>query len=164
MSAAPDPAQVALCAGNNRQWRIIGVLNVWTGQVNYLDNSIVGRKMVAQLYQQLSQVYPNAEHIYVAQANWSIHRHADVLAILNTLPGIEPVWLPTYAHWLNPIEQLWRWLRQAVLQLHRWAADWDTLLAMVHAFLDPFAHASPDLLRYVGLLGAGKLATALRFP
>ena len=29
-------------------------------------------------------------------------------------PRIEPVWLPTYAPWLNPIEKLWRWLRQEV--------------------------------------------------
>lgn len=164
MAAAPDPALAAPCADNNRQWRIIGVLNALTGQVNYLDNYIVGRKVVVQLYQTLDQVYPDAEHIYVVQDNWSIHKHADVLAILDALPRIEAVWLPTYAHWLNPIEKLWRWLRQAVLHRHRWAADWDTLLARVQAFLDQFAHASQDLLRYVGLLGDGKLASAIRFP
>jgi len=164
MAAAPDPAQVAPCADNNRQWRNIGVLNALTGQVNYLDNYIVGRKVVAQLYQALNQIYPDVQHIYVVQDNWSIHKHADVLAVLDDLPRIEPVWLPTYAPWLNPIEKLWRWLRQDVLHLHRWAADWETLLAMVHDFLDQFAHASQDLLRYVGLLGDGKLASAIHFP
>ena len=58
------------------------------------------------------------------QDNWSIHTHADVLAALERWPRIEPVWLPTYAPWLNPIEKLWRWLRQDVLKLHRLAGDW----------------------------------------
>jgi hypothetical protein len=72
--------------------------------------------------------------------------------------------IPTYAPWLNPIEKLWRWLRQDVLRLHQWADDWPMLLSQVHAFLDQFAHGSRDLLRYVGLLGDGKLATALHGP
>jgi len=42
-------------------------------------------------------------------------------------PRIEPVWWPTYAPWLNPIEKLWRWLRQEVRKMHRLADDWDTL-------------------------------------
>jgi hypothetical protein len=163
MEQAPAPATDVPCADTNRQWRIIGVLNALSGQVNYLDNYIVGRKMVGHMYQAIDQVYPAARHIYVVQDNWSIHSHADVQAVLDRLPRIEPVWLPTYAHWLNPIEKLWRWLRQAVLHLHRWAAHWSELLTRVHAFLDQFSSGSLDLLHYVGLLGNGKLAQALQF-
>lgn len=111
---------------------------------------------------QIDQLYPHAEQIYLVQDNWLIHRHPEVLAVLERLPRLEIVWLPTYAHWLNPIEKLWRWLRQDVLRLHRWAADWDTLLRQVYAFLDQLAQASPALLRYVGWLGDGKLAAAIR--
>lgn len=161
MVAAPGPVRWADCAGNNRQWRMMGALNALNGQVDYLDNYIVGRKVVGQMYQKLDQVYAGLERLYVAQDNWSIHRHADVQSVLAHLPRLEIVWLPTYAHWLNPIEKLWRWLRQEVLRLHRWAVEWDSLLAQVHAFLDQFAHGSVDLLRYVGLLGDGKLAAAI---
>lgn len=162
MPAAPEPARVATCADNNKQWRIIGVLNALTGQVNYLDNYIVGRQVVGDMYQVIDQVYPAAWHIYVVQDNWSIHSHADVLAVLETLPRVKPVWLPTYAPWLNPIEKLWRWLRQDVLKMHRLAADWPELHQRVNAFLDQFAAGSHDLLHYVGLLGDGRLAQALR--
>jgi hypothetical protein len=161
MPVHPAVPRVVACADNNRQWRIIGVLNALSGQVNYLDNYIVGRKVVGQMYQHIDQLYPHAEQIYVVQDNWSIHSHPDVLAVLHTLPRLEIIWLPTSAHWLTPIEKLWRWLRQDVLRLHRWAADWALLLAQVHAFLDQFAHGSLDLLRYVGLLGDGKLASAI---
>ncbi len=146
---------------NNQQWRIIGALNAWTGQVHYLDAYIVGRAKVKEFYQPLVQAYPEAECIYVVQDNWSIHRHEDVLAALATLPQIEPVWLPTYAAWLNPIEKLWRWLRQDVLTMHRLADDWTALRQRVRRFLDQFAHGSRDVLHYVGLLGDGHLAQAL---
>ena len=114
------------------------------------------------MYQVIDQFYPTARHIYVVQDNWSIHSHADVLAVVDALPRIEPVWLPTYSPWLNPIEKLWRWLRQAVLKLHRLADDWPELQRRVNAFLDQFATGSHDLLRYVGLLGDGRFAQALR--
>ena len=94
--------------------------------------------------------------------NWSIHHHDDVLATLRQVPRLEPVWLPTYAPWLNPIEQLWRWLRRDVLKGHRFADDWTQLRQQVNAFLDQFAHASPALLRAVGLVGDGHLAYVLR--
>ena len=82
--------------------------------------------------------------------NWPVHRHPDVVAEAERL-RIELRWLPTYAPWLNPIEKLWRWLRQAVVHCHRLAAAWALLKAAVAAFLARFAGPSPELLRYVGL-------------
>jgi DDE superfamily endonuclease len=96
------------------------------------------------------------------QDNWSIHHHDDVLATLRQVPRLEPVWLPTYAPWLNPIEQLWHWLRRDVLNGHRLADDWPQLRQQVNAFLDQFAHGSSALLRSVGLVGDGHLAYVLR--
>ncbi len=158
-------APVADRAGpNHHQWRIIGGMNAWTRQVTYLDGYIVGRAKVIAFYHQLVHVYPHAERIYVVQDNWSIHRHDEVLAAMATLPQIAPVWLPTYAPWLNPIEKLWRWLRQDVLKLHRLVDDWPGLRQRVRTFLDQFVHGSAALLHYVGLLGAGKLAQALHGP
>ena len=78
------------------------------------------------------------------------------------MPRIEPVWLPTYAPWLNPIEKLWRLKREQVLTLHRLAGDWQALRERVNAFLSQFAEAAEALLHYVGLQGKGKLAQALR--
>lgn len=147
-----------------QQWRLIGVLNALTGQVDYLDGYIVGRAKVSQMYEHLVSRYAWARRIYVVQDNWSIHRHPEVLETLTKYPQLEPVWLPTYAPWLNPIEKLWRWLRQDVLKMHRLAADWAELRQQVNAFLDQFATGSPQLLRYVGLAGQGKLARAIHDP
>jgi transposase len=71
--------------------------------VDYRDAYVVGRAKVIDFYQQLEQRYRWASRIYVVQDNWSIHSRDDVLEAVATLPTIEPVWLTTYAPWLNPI-------------------------------------------------------------
>ena len=161
--AAPANVPEAVRVGpNNRQQRLIGALNARTGQVDYLDNYVVGRRQVIAFYEHLHQRYAQAQRIYVVQDNWSIHQHPDVMTALARVPRLEPVWLPTYAPWLNPIEKLWRWLRQDVLKLHRLAGEWTALRHRVRTFLDQFAAGSHALLHYVGLRGEGKLAQALR--
>jgi hypothetical protein len=154
-------AAVAQRAGTNQQWRTIGALNALTGQVNYLDGYIVGRRQVSQFYGQINHAYAKLDRLYVIQDNWNIHTHPDVLTAVANYPRLIPVWLPTYSPWLNPIEKLWRWLRQDVLKMHRWVEDWPHVKQRVHDFLDQFAQGSPDLLRYVGLAGKGKLATVI---
>lgn len=149
---------------NNGLWRLVGGLNALTGQVDYLDAYIVGRAKVTEFYGQLVAAYPWAERLYVIQDNWSIHTHPDVLGALAQWPQVAPVWLPTYAPWLNPIEKLWRWLRQEVLKLHRLAEDWRAVRERVRAFLDQFAAGSQRLLGYVGLLGNGQIARMIHGP
>lgn len=164
--AAPDWSSVTPVAEragpNNKQWRLIGALNALSGQVTYHDAYIMGRERVSAFYHQLVATYPRARRLYVVQDNWSIHTHPDVLATVDGLPQVTPVWLPTYAPWLNPFEKLWRWLRADVLRRHRLAHDWAALHARVRAFLDQFTAGSDDLLHYVGLLGDGRLAAARR--
>jgi transposase len=164
---APAPRPVAGRAGSKqRLWRVLGALNALTGQVDYLDAYVVGREKVSAFYRQLDRRYAALRRLYVIQDNWSIHRHPDVLATLETLPRLEPVWLPTYAPWLNPVEKLWRWLKEQVLKQHRLAGDWPALRQRVRAFLDQFttggSAAGHALLQYVGLRGEGTLAQACR--
>jgi DDE superfamily endonuclease len=98
-------AAVAQRAGNNQQWRTIGALNALTGQVNSLDGYLVGRQPMMKFYTQLDRAYPTVERLYMIQDNWNIHTHPDVLTALARYPRLKPVWLPTYAPWLNPIEE-----------------------------------------------------------
>lgn len=98
--AAPPVAERAQSKESN--WRLMGALNALTGQVHYLDNYIVGRKQVIAMFEQLDQAYRQAQHIYLVLDNWSIHSHPDVLAALEQMPRLEPVWLPTYARLSQP--------------------------------------------------------------
>jgi hypothetical protein len=59
--------------------------------------------------------------------------------------------LPRYSSWANPIEKVWRKLRQDVLHQHRWAEDRSQLRLKVNHWLDALKDGSLELLRYVGL-------------
>jgi transposase len=159
-----EPAVADRRGANNGLWRLVGALNARTGQVDYLDNYIIGRAKLTQFYGRLVAAYPQARQLYVIQDNWSIHKNPEVLAALAQWPQVQPVWLPTYAPWLNPIEKLWRWLKQDVLKLHRLADDWQALRGRVRGWLDQFADGSRRLLEYIGLLGSGRLAQMIHGP
>lgn len=161
---------------SNTQCRGLGALNALTGQVLYTQRTHITTAVLSAFYAQIATAYPQAETIFVVQDNWPVHVHPDVLARLQ--PQRAPFWprvpdnwhsqpsrravydalpiqlcfLPTYSPWLNPIEKLWRWLRQQVLRLHRLSDDWDRLKQRVLDFIAQFDLGSLSLLRYVGLL------------
>lgn len=135
----------------NTQTRVVAALNGVTGQVTYLQRSKIGKAALVAWAAQLRAAYPDAATLYVVLDNWPTHKLPEVLAACAE-QRLTLVFLPTYASWLNPIEKLWRWLKQQVLHLHPHAADLDPLRKLVCHFLEQFDHASPDLLRYVGIL------------
>jgi hypothetical protein len=183
--AGTDRPLAELGHRSNLSWRVAGAINAWTGQLTYASHSRFTLKLLVDFYQQLANTYPNAEHIYLVVDNWPVHFHADVLAALRDptiawplrLPGnwpetpskkaryldlpIQMLPLPTYAPWNNPIEKVWRLLKQQVLHLHRYQDDWDGLKARVHQELDKYCLPSPELLRYVGLQDPLRLYRAL---
>jgi hypothetical protein len=154
--------------------RVIGALDAHTGRVVAHQQAAITVPALVRFYEALVAAYPG-RRLYLVLDNWPVHFHPDVLAALEpqrspfpffrpaswpTEPGprarrlnlpIQLVQLPTYAPWANPVEKLWRWLKQDVLHLHRLADDLPALRALVLAFLARFQDGSLDLLRYVGL-------------
>jgi transposase len=135
---------------SNYERRLIGTLDVADGRVFCWQRAHANVATLIRFYVALSEAYPAAERIYVAQDNWPVHFHQRLLEALEGTK-VKLLRLPTYAPWTNPIEKLWRRLKQEVLHQHDFADDWDGLKATITAWLDKWAGGSPDLLRYVGL-------------
>src|SRR5207248_1078671 len=133
----------------NTPTRTVATLDPADGRVVAWQGSRVGLSELVRFYQQVRTAYPAAERFYIILDNWPIHFHPDVLVALEPqespwpryvpskwskepsagarkrwghlhLP-IQLVPLPTYASWENPIEKLWRWGKQDILHLHRFA-------------------------------------------
>ncbi len=163
----------------NNVIRLVGTLDALTGRVVSKTWSKVGTKQMAAFYQLVRQAYPDAKRIWIIQDNWPVHFHPDVLLALEEQERLYPVrlprnwtkvptqeaikqcgpWhlpiqivqLPTYASWCNPIEKLWRKLKQDQLHLHPWADDLPTLRQQILSFFRQFETGSQELLSYVGL-------------
>ena len=154
--------------------RIVAALDAQTGRVVAHQQYRIGVPALIRFYRSLVDAYPG-RRIYLVLDTWPVHFHPDVLAALepqtSPFPFFRPrswssepsprakrlnlpiqlVPLPTYSPWANPIEKLWRWLKQDVLHLHRLADNLPALHALVLDFLARFKDGSDDLLRYVGL-------------
>ena len=161
--------------------RIMATLDALTGQVVYTLIGTVTTSALVRFYRKVRAAYPQATRLWIVQDNWPVHLHPDVLCALEPQECLYPVefspsWkkkqqpspsvqrrtkqdplpiqivqLPTYASWCNPIEKLWRWLKQELIHLHRSAHDLDQLRGHIRTFLDAFATGSQELLHYVGL-------------
>jgi transposase len=128
--------------------RLSGALDLATGQVTWAAASKMGVAQLKRFLRQLRTAYP-ARRLFLIWDNWPVHQHPEVLATA-AAQAIELLWLPTYAPWLNPIEKVWRWLKQDVLHHHQLADRFADLQHQVFTWLDQFAGPSPTLLRYVG--------------
>lgn len=134
----------------NTKRRVIGALDAVTGRLTCWQGAHAGVAQLVRFYARLRAAYPDAEGIYVAQDNWPVHFHPTVLAAVAGTP-IRVLRLPTYAPWTNPIEKVWRKLRQEVLHQHDFGDDWAGLTTAVTDWLDR-TRADPDgLRRYTGL-------------
>lgn len=135
--------------GTNKRRRIAACLDALSGRVVAWQRHRFDRKTLLRFYAAVAAAYPAAEVIFLAQDNWPVHLHPDVLAALP--PRITLLPLPTYAPWTNPVEDLWRALLGDVLHHHDFGDDWTGLQAAVAAWLARWEDGSPNLLRIVGL-------------
>lgn len=133
----------------NTRYRVCGALDAVRGRVVATTGSRTTVAHLGHFLWRLRAVDPDRA-ITLVWDNWPVHAHPDVLAVA-TAARIEVLWLPTYAPWLNPIEKLWRLLKQQRLHHHDLADDWDGLKAAIDVVLAQFADGSDELLRYVGL-------------
>jgi transposase len=159
--------------------RIVGALDATTGAVQGLRAETISVPTLVRFFRQLVAAYPEDTTLTVVLDNWSNHFHPDLLCALvpqqcpfpfrvpaNWSPTpsakaqrhwaplqlpIQLLPLPTYASWANPIEKLWRKVRQDLGHLHPWADDLPQLRAAADAWLATYHQPSPNLLRYVGL-------------
>lgn len=191
--AGPTQSLAELGYKSNGCWRLAATLDPWAGSVLYRQGSHIGIEELVRFYEQLAAAYPAAQRILLVQDNWPIHFHPDVLAALVpqeiawplplpkdwpteptkrarylNLP-VYPVRLPTYASWCNPIEKLWRLLRQELLHVHRFEDDFAGLRREVARFMHSLADRREEVRRYVGLgdplqLYSAVIETAGRAP
>jgi len=135
--------------GTNKQRRVAACLDVRTGRLLTWQRRHFDRHTLLRYYGAVAAAYPEAEVIFVIQDNWPVHFHADVVSGLP--PKLVLLPLPTYAPWTNPVEDVWRGLKGAVLHHHAFGDDWGGLQAAVTAWLGQWDGPSPDLLHIVGL-------------
>lgn len=133
--------------------RIVGTLDALSGRVLYRANSKIGVYQLCAFLKQVRKAYGPNRRLILIWDNWPIHYYDNVAQTAQE-QKIELLFLPTYAPWTNPIEKVWRKLKQEILCMHKLSGEWELLKEAVHTFLKNYDRPAPDLLRYVGLAKA----------
>jgi hypothetical protein len=63
----------------NTQFRTVATVNAITGQVTCRQHSKIRLPQLSDFYAAVRADYPDAEVIFMAQDNWPVHFHPDVL-------------------------------------------------------------------------------------
>ncbi|CAG0963672.1 hypothetical protein ARNL5_01120 [Anaerolineae bacterium] len=142
-------AAISLGYRANTHRRIAAALNAQTGQVIARQRATFDRKTFLAFLRSIQAAYPHAQRIFVVMDNWPVHFHPDLLLACQGTP-LMLLRLPTYAPWTNPVEDLWRRLKQELLHHHPFDDDWESLKTAVDAWLAQWETPSTDLLHYVG--------------
>jgi transposase len=145
-----DEPRAAQGSGYNSSRRIAGCLDALTGRLLCWQRSAFDHATFLRYLRAVQESYPQAEQLFIGLDNWPVHFQPDVLTGLQE-SKITLVFLPTYAPWLNPIEKVWRKLKQEVLHMHRYSSRWKQLQQRVDDWLHQYSQPSDALLRYVGL-------------
>lgn len=135
----------------NTMLRVIGGLNVRSGEVYYEMSTRVPVERFIMFLKNLSKKYKSFKRVYLVLDNWSVHCSERVLRAVKIMKNIILLPLPTYAPYLNYIEKVWKWLRQTVSHAHPWSRNFDLFKKHISNALDRLNQKEEvDILKYTG--------------
>ncbi len=107
-STGAPGTQARQYAGYNSMLRIVGCLDAGSGAVLAKRYGSVTVDTFLKFLQIVEAQYAEAEVIYIALDNWSVHINERVLPALQARQSkIQLLFQPTYAPWANPMEKVW---------------------------------------------------------
>lgn len=139
-------------AGYNSMLRLVGCLDAATGAVFAKRYGSVTVDTFLTFLQRVEEQYPNAEVIYIALDNWSVHVNERVLPALQARQSkIQLLFQPTYAPWTNPMEKVWLRFNEDVSHMHPHWAKWQPWRLRIDDWIAKVRPASEAMLSATGL-------------
>lgn len=139
-------------AGYNSMLRLVGCLDAATGAVFAKRYGSVTVDNFLTFLQRVEEQYPNAEVIYIALDNWSVHVNERVLPALQARQSkIQLLFQPTYAPWTNPMEKVWLRFNEDVSHMHPHWAKWQPWRLRIDDWIAKVRPASEAMVSATGL-------------
>jgi transposase len=120
--------------GSNQTRSLFGALNIQTGQWTYLVREHMHKEDFITFLEHLLTVYASGTIILIVD-NYSSHTAKIVAAWLAEHPRLQLYYLPKYCSHLNPVENIWRRLKDRVAA-DRLCSPLQGLLDAVARFFD----------------------------
>lgn len=132
-----------LCSNTGRQRiNLSGALDVIEKKVHFQEDPMLNADATIAFLQKIEKAYPSKKRIHLFLDNARYYKNKKVSDYLET-SKIQAHYLPPYSPNLNPIERLWKWMKQRVLY-NTYYEYFDDFKQAVFGFLEGLSRLDPQ--------------------
>ena len=132
-----------ICSNTGRQRiNISGAIDVIERKLHFQEDTMLNAETTISFLKKIEKAYPNKNKIYLFSDNARYYKNKAVQECLKQ-SKIELHHLPPYSPNLNPIERLWKWMKERVLY-NTYYQEFDDFKLAVFGFLKTLSKTDPQ--------------------
>jgi len=132
-----------ICANTGRQRiNISGALDLLEHKVHFQENSTLNAETTISFFKKIEKAYPTKNKIHLFCDNAGYYKNRKVTAYLEQ-SKIEAHFLPPYSPNLNPIERLWKWMKERILY-NTYFQHFEDFKHAIFGFLESLSRLDPN--------------------
>ena len=131
-----------ICSNTGRQrLNISGAVDLMEGKLHFQEDVMLNAQATIAFLKKVALAYPTKRKIHIFFDNARYYKNK---AVRNYLNGskIQAHFLPPYSPNLNPIERLWKWMKERVLY-NTYYKEFDDFKAAIFGFLESISRLDP---------------------
>ena len=124
-----------ICSNTGRKRiNISGALDLLEQKVHFQEDSMLNAEATISFFEKIEKAYPTKKKIHLFCDNARYYKNKKVREYLEK-SKIEAHFLPPYSPNLNPIERLWKWMKERVLY-NTYYQDFESFKHAIFGFLE----------------------------
>ena len=126
---------------------LTGVIDILSQKLHIREDKTLNAESTITFLKQVEKAYPTKDTVHIFCDNAPYYRNKNVTAFLET-SKIKLHFLPPYSPNLNPIERLWKWMKERVLY-NSYYEHYDDFRSAVMGFLQTLSelHSTSNLMQ-----------------
>lgn len=157
--------EISANSGRSRL-NLSGIIDIISHRIIVQEDKTLNAEATISFFQKIEKAYPNKVKIHLFCDNAKYYRNKAVKIYLAT-SRIKLHFLPPYSPNLNPIERLWKWMKERILY-NSYYPDFESFRAAIFGFFSLFESLDPaselgqslrrrvkDKFRPIGILKTG---------
>ncbi len=132
-----------ICSNTGRQrLNISGAVDISGRKLHFQHDSTLNAEATISFLKRIESAYPDKQKVYIFLDNARYYKNQAVQGYLKS-SKIKFYHLPPYSPNLNPIERLWKWMKERVLY-NAYYKEFDEFKQAVFGFLEGLSRLDPE--------------------
>ena len=128
-----------ICSNTGRQrLNISGAIDIIGKKLHYQEDKMLNAEATIAFLEKIENSYPEKKKIYIFSDNARYYKNKSVQNFIKT-SKIVLCFLPSYSPNLNPIERLWKWMKERVMY-NTYYQEFDDFKHAIFGFLEALSN------------------------